>query len=114
MQKELEEEEEEEEKKAWQKGQEVTLPWRLAKKSHHHHHRREAEGKCTARGAPHLIPNLAFVKNSVTSERASEHALLPSGMAVFIMTMMKSRKRRREEFSRASLSLSLSLSLFLM
>jgi hypothetical protein len=46
----------------------------------------------------------------VTSERASEHALLPSGMAVFIMTMMKSRKRRREEFSRASLSLSLSLS----
>ncbi len=106
MQKELEEEEEEEEeKKDWQKGQEVTLPWRLAKKSHHHHHRGEAEGKCTARGAPHLIPNLAFVKNSVTSERASERALLPSGMAVFIMTMMKLRKRRREEFSRASLSL---------
>jgi len=77
----------------------------LAKKSHHHHHRGEAEGKCTARGAPHLIPNLAFVKNSVTSERA----LLPSGMAVFIMTMMKSRKWRREECSRASLSLSRSL-----
>ncbi len=81
----------------------------LGEKAHHHHHRAEAEGKCTACGAPHLIPNLDFVKNSVTSERASERALLPSGMAVLLMTMMKSRKRRRKESSRASLSLSLSL-----